>query len=106
MDAHPGEPPRQQVDGGHEHQPQHQRAPAAELGESSSRTSTTTAAPSAAPQRLPRPPITTASRAMADTSKPRSAGETKRDWATQSEPAAPAAAPAMQNTAYLGRKVR
>jgi hypothetical protein len=43
---------------------------------------------------------------MADTSKPRSAGETKRDWATQSEPAAPAAAPAMQNTAYLGGNVR
>ena len=39
---------------------------------------------------------------MAETSKPRSAGETKRALATQSEPAAPA----VQNTTYLGRDVQ
>ena len=98
--------PWQQVDGGHEHQPQHQRAPAAELGGELLADQHDHGRAQRRPHRLPRPPITTASRAMADTSKPRSAGETKRDWATQSEPAAPAAAPAMQNTAYLGGNVR
>ncbi len=76
----PGEPPREQVDGGHEHQAEHERARARRAGAERRRgPARPRPRPGPAPQRLPRPPMTTASRAMADTvAKPRSAGVTKR----------------------------